>query len=67
MPYTSIGQVPSQIKKHQGKPLTLAQANHWARIFDRLKNVPGIGSPAAVAWSTWEKVYIKTSTGWVKK
>ena len=66
MPFTKIGDVPKQIRTHQGIPLTLPQANKWAEIFDRVKNVPDIDSPAAVTWATWTKVFKKEGNRWVR-
>lgn len=65
MPYTSIANVPGQIKTHQGAKLTLAQANKWASIFDAIKAQGGVESPAAVAWSSWTKLYRKEGDHWV--
>lgn len=65
MPYSSIGQVPTQVATHKGTELTLAQANKWASIFDAIKSQGGVDSPAAVAWSSWEKLYVKEGDQWV--
>lgn len=69
MPYASIDEVPAAIRKHQGIPLTLEQANHWSRIYDSLVGQEGIENPAAVAWGTWTGIYEPNEdrTAWVKK
>ena len=48
-------------------PLTVAQINHWARIFDALKDQEGIQDPAAVAWATWDKQYKIVGNEWVRR
>lgn len=69
MPWNSIEAVPTNIKTHQGVPLTLEQANRWAEVFDAVKASGGADNPAAVAWSQWNKEYQKSDDGksWVKK
>lgn len=67
MPYPNIGAVPAQIKTHKGAKLTLAQANKWASIYDAIKAEGGVESPAAVAWTTWEKLYVKEGNAWVAR
>jgi len=68
VPWDSIENVPENVKTHQDVPLTLEQANKWAEIFDALEGQEGIDDPAAVAWSTWMKLYKKNDDGtaWVK-
>jgi len=67
MPWTSIGSVPPQVKTHKGIPLTLTQANKWASIYDSIKGNPDLENPAAVAWSTWEKMYIIKDGKWADR
>lgn len=67
MPWTSIGDVPPQVKTHKGIPLTLSQANKWSSIYDALKGNPKLENPAAVAWSTWEKLYSIEGGKWVTR
>jgi len=67
MPWDDLSAIPDQVKTHDGATLSLAQANHWAEMFDALKDEPGIDNPAAVAWSNFKKVYKKEEGKWVKK
>lgn len=67
MPWESITDVPPSIRRHKGFPLTLAQANHWGRIFDALKKDEKIENPAALAWATWNKLYRTGDTEWIKR
>lgn len=48
------------MRKHKGVPLTLPQANHWARIYDATGN-------AAIAWSQFEKIYRIENGRWIKR
>ena len=57
MPWAQISEIPDQVKEHKGIPLTLGQANKWGEIFDALKAQGDVTNAAAVAWSTWEKIY----------
>ena len=67
MPWSNIEDVPDQVKTHNGIPLTLKQANKWAEIYDALVKQK-VENPAAIAWSTWSKVYEPNpdKTGYVK-
>lgn len=67
MPYDDIESIPAQVRTHKGVKLTLAQANNWAKIYDALKNNPKLENPAAVAWTTWEKVYMLKEDKWVSR
>lgn len=51
----------------EGAPMTLAQINKLAEIYDAVKTKPGIKTPMAVAWTQWKKIYKKVGTKWVKK
>ena len=68
MPWESLENVPGNIRTHDKVPLTLAQANRWAELFDAITKAGGAETPAAVAWTQWEKEYKKSEDGksWVK-
>ncbi len=65
MPWSSLDEVPDQVKEHKGIPLTLKQANKWGEIFDALKAQGDVTNAAAVAWSTWGKIYEEQNGKWV--
>lgn len=71
MPWNSLKDVPNNIKKHQGVPLTLAQANRWAELYDGIKSSGSVSNSAAaaIAWDQWKKEYKKKpdNSGWVKR
>lgn len=67
MPYNSLSEAPGPVKTHKGIPLTLAQVNKWASIYDKLKAAEQVKVPAAVAWATWEKIYRAEGGRWVKR
>jgi hypothetical protein len=68
MPWETIDQIPEQIKTHQDIPLTVAQANKWAEIYDAIKAQGVVENPAAIAWSTWTKIYKVSDDekGWIE-
>lgn len=64
-PWSSMSDVPANIKKIDGTPLTLAQANFVARV------AQGSGENGkenwAIAISQFKKSYKKVGDGWVEK
>ena len=66
MPWTKLENVPAQVKTHKGVKTTLAQANHWARIFDNLKTNSQLRNPAGAAWAAWENVYKLKEGKWIR-
>lgn len=69
MPYVTIpgareGGFPTSA---EGAPLTLAQINKLAEIYDAVKNKPGIKTPMAIAWTQWKKIYKKVGNKWIKR
>ena len=69
MPYTSIEEAkaakfPTTADK---VPLTLAQINHLARIYDAIKKAGSADNPMAVAWGQWKEIYEKKGDKWVLK
>lgn len=48
-------------------PLTLAQANHYAEIFDAIREDPKIENPWAVARAQFRKLYRVEGDKWVKR
>ncbi|MBT9144608.1 MAG: hypothetical protein DDT42_00450 [candidate division WS2 bacterium] len=67
MPYERIADIPPQVRTHQGVALTLTQANKWAEIFDALVAEGKVDSPAAVAWTSWKKLYRIENNKWVTR
>jgi len=67
MPWPKIEDVPANLRKHKGAPLTIEQANKWAQIFDALKANASVREPAAAAWSTWEEIYELKDGAWAKR
>jgi len=69
MPWTTIEDVPTNVKTHQGAKLTLEQANRWAQFYDAIKNNPEVATPAAVAWTQWNKEFVISEDGksWSKR
>lgn len=68
--WDKLGDVPAHLRVHDGAKLTLAQVNHWARIYDAIKrNNPNISdsSAAAMAWAQWAKIYVKRGNKWIKR
>lgn len=47
-------------------PMTLAQINHLAEIYDAIKKAGTADDPFAVAWDTWKGVYKKEGNKWVE-
>lgn len=66
MPYENMKDVPDHLRKHQGVPLSLSQVNHWAEIYDSIKDDESLDEPAAVAWETWGQSYTKRDEKWVE-
>jgi hypothetical protein len=69
MPYTSIEEAkaakfPTTADK---VPLTLAQINHLARIYDAIKKASSADNPMAVSWTQWKDIYEKKDDKWVLK
>jgi len=69
MPYESIevaknAKFPTTAEK---VPLTLAQINHLARIYDAIKKAGSADNPMAVAWTQWKEIYNKKDDKWVLK
>ena len=67
MPYGSIEEAkaakfPTTTDK---VPLTLAQINHLARIYDAIKKKGSADDSMAVAWSQWKGIYTKKDDKWV--
>lgn len=67
MPWLKLKNVPANVRKHSGVPLTLAQANWVANIADGLEDDPDIDEPWAVAWSRFVKSYRIEGKRWVKR
>jgi len=68
--WDKLSNVPKHLRIHDGARLTLAQVNHWARIYDAIKrNNPNISdsSAAAMAWAQWAKIYTKRGNKWIKR
>lgn len=65
MPWTTLSDVPPNIRVHRGGRLTLAQANKWSELVDALQDQADVENPAAVAWETWEKLYRREGDIWV--
>jgi hypothetical protein len=65
--WSSLEAVPAQVKKHQGVPLTLAQANHVARIADGIKASGGVENEWAAAWAQFTSLYTKQDGAWKRK
>lgn len=61
MPYSSINEVPKQLKS---AGLSLKQANDWARYYDNAKN-ENAKSPAAVAWKIFKQKYQQKGNQWI--
>lgn len=63
MPYRSKAQAPPSLKS-----LSLAQANSWARLFDKFK-AGGMdsGDAAARAWVVFKRTHKRAGGRWVKK
>jgi len=68
MPYVSINSAKDNgFPTHaEGAPMTLAQINKLAEIYDAVKNKPGIKNAIAIAWTQWKKLYKKVGNKWVK-
>ena len=69
MPYTSIEEAkaakfPTTADK---VPLTLAQINHLARIYDAIKKAGSADNPMAVSWTQWKDIYEKKDDKWILK
>jgi len=69
MPYNSIAAAKRAgfPTTAEGIPLTLAQINKLAEIYDAIKKAGTAKEPFAVAWSTWKKLYKKVGKKWVKR
>lgn len=66
MPYASMKDVNPAIKGIK-PPVTLAQANHIARMADAIRRKGGAESPWAVAIAQFKDIYVKTDGGWKRK
>jgi len=68
MPWATLGDVPPNIRTHNGARLTLAQANAWGKVFDDLIKA-GIeeAHAAAIAWTFFERLYRRVGDEWVKR
>jgi len=69
MPYTSTAAAKSAGFKTMldGAPLTLAQINHIAEMYDAIKAKGGADNPMAVAIANFKKEYTKSGNRWVKR
>lgn len=69
MPYPNVGAAKKDSfpTEAEGAPLTIAQINHLARIYDSIKEAGTADNPFAVAWTTWKGIYKKEGNKWVKK
>lgn len=69
MPYTSISSAKDAgfPTTAEGAPMTLAQVNKLAEIYDAVKNKPDVKNAMAIAWTQWKKIYKKVGNKWVKK
>lgn len=65
--WSNLAAVPDQVKKHQDTPLSLAQANHVARIADGIKSAGGAENEWAAAWAQFTGLYKKSDGVWVRK
>ena len=68
MPYKSIASAkeagfPTSAEEI---PLTLAQINKLAEIYDAIKKAGTAKNPFSVAWTAWKKLYKKTDDHWVE-
>lgn len=68
MPYSSIEGAKKASFPTQADdiPLTLAQINNLADIYDSVKAAGTAENPMAVAWTTWKKTHKKEDGKWVK-
>lgn len=68
MPYRSIREARGSgfPTTAEGLPMSLAQINHLARIYDAIKETGSAKYPFAVAWSSWKDIYEIEGDGWVK-
>lgn len=66
--WSSLSSVPSHLRKMHGIPLTLAQANHMARIADAVEAESG---DTSIAWATarkkFQQMYEIRDGAWVRK
>ena len=60
MPWSKMKDVPAQVKKHKGIPLTLSQANFVAKIADD-------SGSWSIAWSKFNKKYKSDNGRWIKR
>ena len=69
MPYTSIEKAKAAkfATTADKVPLTLAQINHLARIYDAIKKAGSADNPMAVAWTQWKTIYEKKEDKWILK
>ncbi|MHC1623461.1 MAG: hypothetical protein ACXQTR_02580 [Candidatus Methanospirareceae archaeon] len=68
MPYESIQEAKDAgfPTSAEGIPLTLAQINKLAEIYDAIKERGNVKNAFAVAWTTWKKIYKKEGDKWVE-
>jgi len=69
MPYKSINDAPPSWRQKRGYPLSLAQVNHLAEIYDSLKKKMDPGAAIGTAWGVWLEKYTinDRGDGWKKK
>lgn len=66
MPYSNVSDAPANIRKLNGKPLSLAQVNWIARVADGIPK-DQVDSPWAVAISQFKRAHKVEGDKWVKK
>jgi len=69
MPYKSIAAAKKAgfPTTAEGAPMTLAQINKLAEIYDAIKKAGTARVPFSTAWVTWKKIYRKVDNKWVKR
>lgn len=69
MPYSSIAAAKNDGFPTQAEdvPMTLAQINKLAEIYDSIKEAGGARNPFAVAWTQWKELYRKMADKWVAR
>lgn len=67
MPYSKMEEVPKAWRTHKDVPLTLAQVNELAAIYDAIKQEGKAENPAAAALAQWEKGHVVKDGAWAKK
>lgn len=68
MPWSKMAEVPVNLRRLRGVPLTLAQANWIARCADGLVSE---GTPRSTAWAicvdSFKKQHVVRKGAWVKR